>query len=371
LIASAERRHAYKKALAYLDLAERADPVDPGVRRARLRMRFANLARRLRQGKIHLTGEDFAAIHASPDAAQGDRPAMVAALAWADAIAREQADDVRRLRDEVIQLMGGVAGGHALLGGVARACGMDGASPAHGTAPAGEIAVQLARACALGRDAGIPCEIVPEWEHALIGELAAPACTIDTARLRALAESAVDEYQLGIAYAAAGAGLRQGGPAVARFLFLRGRSLSPFGLESRRLECFRAAAELARRQGDRETAEDVNRVLADMGAAVPGQHAPRPQNASGDEAQRILEREKASVGDPLSGGESRRRAAGPPDLSFLELEPGEPGDTGEPDDGDFGLGPMPSPEAFEKLLEELFSQQRKPRRGRKGPRPPF
>ncbi len=370
LIAASERRKAYTKALEYLNLAERADPVDPAVRRARLRTRYASILRRLGNRKAHLTGEDFVALRTSPEAVQGDRPAMTAALAWADAIVRADVGVATRMQAEVVRLIGGEVGAHALFGGIAGACGIS-ITRAPAASPEGGNVAQLARACALGRDAGIRCALLPEWDNALVRELSAPAGAIDGVRLRALAEAAIVAGRPVVAYAAAGAGLRQGGPSAARFLLLRGRSLQAFGWESRRAECVRAAAELARRQGDRDTAEEANRMLAEAAPAfAPARGRAASRGAPVDEAQRILERETASSLELESAPGNRRRERSP-EPPFLPGPDLEPEDEGVPDGDDLGFGPLPSPEDLEKMLDAFFSRRRGPRRRRGGPRPPF
>jgi hypothetical protein len=72
-------------------------------------------------------------------------------------------------------------------------------------------------------------------------------CTLDNSTISTIAEAALRNKNVKLAYAASGAGLLQGGTALARFLLLRARSLPTWEM-TRQDDCITAAIELARRE---------------------------------------------------------------------------------------------------------------------------
>ena len=80
LIASARKTNAFPTALEYLAKAELIDGVHPAVRGARLGLLAGNVMRRVQQKKFALAEQDLARMVALPEAQQGDRPALLAAL---------------------------------------------------------------------------------------------------------------------------------------------------------------------------------------------------------------------------------------------------------------------------------------------------
>ncbi len=96
--------------------------------------------------------------------------------------------------------------------------------------------------------------------------------------------------------------MRSGGPARARFLYLRARSLPP---SSRRQRCLTVAAELARRQGDKGLMNEVLEVR--RAGERPGRFFEETRNFSGeqgfvgqeDELVETLRREETETVYPL------------------------------------------------------------------------
>ena len=158
--------------------------------------------------------------------------------------------------DQTALLLDSKLAASVVLLGVARACCLpDKKVSALEIEPreneAGSLVKAVARAVALGEDAGIRIEYPARWEKGLIRDLESAGLGLDALELRTLATMALARREFEIAYAASGLGLSQGEPHTARFLLLRARSL-PLVQDERFVDCLRAADELARRHGDME-----------------------------------------------------------------------------------------------------------------------
>lgn len=262
LSAMAERRGALEKALRWQEAAMARDPLSPAVRRARLRLKVAAAMRHLKQKKPHLLEKDLAQIEELPQAAEGDRPAFWAALRWlAGGLAGETPEVRTARRAEIAERLGSLAAAEALLGGLIDAGGLKAvkAVELEKTARSAEknLADAAGRAAALAADLNVSLPLpYHAWEKPMIQELTKAAPQIDPARLRALAEAALRDNHPRLTYAASGAGLALGGPALARFLLLRAKSVNDW-LEDRRTQCLTAAITLARRQRDAELVSEI------------------------------------------------------------------------------------------------------------------
>ena len=370
LMHSAEKRNALKKALQYLEMAERVDGLNPEVRGARLRLLVASALRHLKGRKPHLAEKELAAIESLPQAREGRRPAFVAALRSRCAMDGGRTEEASQWREEACRRMESDAGAICLLWGVAEACGVRGAAPA---VAQGKIAEGTARACALGIDMGVPFGIPGEWEAPLLKELSRQECALDSPSLRALAEAALRAQRPKLAYAVSGAGMAQGGPALARFLLLRGKCLPYF---ERRSDCLIAATELARRQRDMDLADEAVEALR-QGSDILD--SPKVSMES-ERVEQVIEREKNEREFPPAGAgmgaalgrcdcavcRSRRRGGRDPIEDLDESLPGKilPGlppeitpllmemifKYGGPD------GSLPDPRVMEKLDLRLLRQ---------------
>ena len=105
LMKSAENRNAFKKALGYLEKAERLDGLNPDVKKARLRLLAATAIRHLKQKKTHLAQQDIAEIEALPQFGEGDRPAFRVALKSVCAVIDGQKSQLKRFNDELVNLL--------------------------------------------------------------------------------------------------------------------------------------------------------------------------------------------------------------------------------------------------------------------------
>ncbi len=248
LMEAAEKTNALKRAFEYMELAERADGVNPEVRKARLRLLISMATRHLQQKKPLLATPDLDAIEALPQAQQGDRPAFVATLRRAWCELRNDRDGVAAARAEAAKLLGSELAASIVFAGVARTCKLKPGPPPPKSASAAAVAA-VSRACALGEDMGVPVEIPKPLAAQLLKELSRTGPAPDPPGLGALGEAALRARNLPLAYAVSAAGLAGGAAGQARFLFLRARALPPWENE-RRNQCIGAASELARRQRD-------------------------------------------------------------------------------------------------------------------------
>jgi hypothetical protein len=261
LMQSAEKRNALKKALGYLEKAERLDGLNPDVKRARLRLLAATAIRHLKQKKTHLAQKDFTEIEVLPQSGEGDRPAFLVALKAVCEMIDRKDDESSRLTDELYKRLGNKLTAKMVMEGLLTACGFsdpltgfpsDAKEPLTGD----DLVAAVASGCKLGDDMGIPVTIPRECEEKISDCFTTEVCTLDSATIRIIAQAALRNENLKLAYAAAGAGLSQGGAATARFLLLRARSLPAWEM-TRRDDCITAAIELARRERDMDLIDEA------------------------------------------------------------------------------------------------------------------
>jgi hypothetical protein len=246
LMQLAEKTNALKRAFKFMELAERLDGLNPEVRRARLRLLISLATRHLQQKKTHLAEPELRQIEALPQAQQGDRPVLAAALRWVYWTLRGETAQADEARARVVSLMGSETAGQMVLKAVASACKLKERVPEAKSA-AGPLAAALGRACALGEDTGLPIVIPPALSSKLQRELSGRDVTADAVGLAALGEAALRADDLELAYAVSAAGLKLTQEKWAGFLFLRARAL-PDWEEERQALCAAGASELSRRQ---------------------------------------------------------------------------------------------------------------------------
>ena len=288
LMEAAENRGALNKAFKFLEEAEKLDSLNPGVRRAALRLLVAQAMRHLRQRKPHLVQQDLATLDPLPQAQEGDRPAFLAAIRWACSVVRSDADAASNAFTKAAGLLQSQAAAFLACSGAGEACGFsrnelsgylpqfnhgrakaagsaaEAMRPAAGAVPdrkdagenGGSVAAAVARACALGDDMGVPFSIPAEWESGILKELSSQSSALETRDLRVLGDAALRRDRLELAYAASTAGLAKGSDTEGRFLLLRARALPEWDF-ARRTECIAAAAELGRRRRDMDLVDQA------------------------------------------------------------------------------------------------------------------
>ncbi|MGD9289890.1 MAG: hypothetical protein PVG74_19890, partial [Desulfobacterales bacterium] len=261
LMKSAEKRNALKKALGYLEKAERLDGLNPDVKKARLRLMTATAIRHLKQKKTHLAQKDITEIETLPQFGEGDRPAFLVALKSVCAVVDGQKSHLNRLNDELISLLESPVAARVVMQGLLRVCGFSDRQinlppPTKVPMTSDDLSIALARGCQLGDDMGIPITIPMEYEKKLRDFFATEDSSHDIATIRVIAETAIQNKHFELAYAAAGVGLVKQGAATARFLLLRARSLPIWEIE-RRDDCLTAVIELARRERDLDLIDEA------------------------------------------------------------------------------------------------------------------
>jgi hypothetical protein len=245
LMQAAEKSNALRKAFKLMEQAERLDGLNPEVRKARLRLLISLARRHLQQKKTHLAEPELRQIEALPQAQQGDRPALSAALRWVFWTLDSDASQADAARATVAKVLGSEAAAQIVLRAVAAACKLKGKTlePVNSRGP---LAAAVGRACALGEDTGLRIEIPRDLSEQLHRELSNEDPVADGAGLGALGEAALPRDP-DLAYAVSAAGLKLGQERWAEFLFLRARALPEYA-EERQALCAAAASELARRQ---------------------------------------------------------------------------------------------------------------------------
>jgi hypothetical protein len=308
LMNSAEKRNALKKALGYLDSAERIDSLNPSVKRARLRLLVATAVRHLKQKKTPLARRDISAIEVLPHAQKGDRPAFWSALKFICALIDRDESELVRLKRELTTRLGYPLTAKIVLQGLLRNCGLSDRQDSLPEFPSDpleaiDLAGAVARGCRLGDDLGIVVEIPPAYENKLKNFFDNDVSSQDSASIRVIAEVALENGNFELAYAAAGAGLLQHGTSAARFLLLRARSLPTWEMD-RQEDCITAAIELARRERDldlideavelRRNGNGLKRGFSIFGFIFDGENL----SMETEELNHVLEREKSARAYP-------------------------------------------------------------------------
>ncbi|MCP4624929.1 MAG: hypothetical protein GY850_15600 [bacterium] len=254
LMKSAEKRSAFKKAIGYLNTAERIDGLNPDVKRARPRLWVATAVRHLKQKKTHLAQNDIVEIEQFQQSGEGDLPAFVVALQIVCALIDGEKSKLIRLNRELISLLEHPVAANVVIQGLLSDCNLsdtqtDLSLNVEESIFGDNLVAAIARGCKIADDMGIAASIPPEYEKKLRDFFYAQNNSLDPANIRIVAETALrsDDFQL--AYAATGAGLMQPADTAARLLLLRARSL-PIWEVDRRSDCIAAAIELARRARD-------------------------------------------------------------------------------------------------------------------------
>jgi hypothetical protein len=118
------------------------------------------------------------------------------------------------------------------------------------------LVAAIARGCKIADDMGIVASIPPQYEKKLRDFFSAQNTALDPANIRIIAETALRNDDLELAYAATGAGLMQPEGTIARLLLLRARSL-PMWEVDRQSACISATIELARRARDMDLIDEA------------------------------------------------------------------------------------------------------------------
>jgi len=196
-----------------------------------------------------------------PQAREEDPPAVGVALKSVCAMIDEDESEWTRWRRELTELLEYPLAAQVVLQGLSTDCGLSQRqihSPAYDNdaLEGNDLVNAMARGCQVADDMGIAVAIPQAYKKKLRDFFSNEDNLHDTAAIRIIAETALKNDNLELAYAAAGAGLLQHGVAVARFLLLRARSLPGWEID-RQDDCITAAIELARRERDLDLIDEA------------------------------------------------------------------------------------------------------------------
>ena len=309
LAAAAEQRDAFDKALRYVGQAEQVGSLDPEVRQARFRLLRSKALRHIQKGKLDLASKGLDELDCLPQAKDRDRPAFVMSLRWIyAAVARDQ-DLAARVHQDLAVLLGGLLPADLLLESTARECRYSGpllTTIGHrpGARNETDLLAAVARIWRIGIDVDLPIRIPHIWRSALTKAVKAKSSEVPGETFLTLGEAALDMEWNDLAFLCSRHGLSSQGPALARFLFLRARSL-PEDHTGRSQDCLAAAAELARRARDQDLlAEIVDEMRMWQAADDPfGPAGPYAEDLTmpEDRLQAILQDERRLTRYPRHG----------------------------------------------------------------------
>jgi hypothetical protein len=358
--ASADRS-AFHSALQYLALAKRIDSVHPEVRHAGIRLLACSIRHHLQQGKIAAAESELRALEELPQAKQGSRLAVGAALRCLIATSQRKVHDADAARSEAERALGSSVAARILLAVLSSRSKKDafaalGPVETLSGAAHAELPVALPAVAVLTADLQLALHIPFSWIEETARQFGRRSSALDVDQLRALGDVALAAKHPQLAFAVSAAGLERGGPASARFLLLRVRSLPGVALE-RRIVCTAAVVALARQQRDMLLVQEA----VDMDRGITG------LSLSADQGARVLEEEKAHstwqtagrggpdyrdlfASDPCQCADCRRARGDSPDAGD-DLG----WDDEEDDEDDFGLDLPPDmpPEVAAALLDEM------------------
>jgi hypothetical protein len=260
LLKGAEEHGALATALAYVAKLERIDPLLPDIRNVRFRLLVATALRHMKQKKPALAHADVASLAQIPDATQGDRPAVVAAIRLVLALVQEHSDKADAARADVERHVGQAAG-ILLRFAVATAAkqrllaSVDSPSRLTPEARAG-LPHAVARVHSLCAELKLKAPFPWPWMAEAMRQFPHTRDRLDGHELASLGDAAVAAGLLDFAYSISAAGLaRSTDVDPARFLLLRARAVDAHPV--RHAVCAKAAAELAREAQDADLAGEA------------------------------------------------------------------------------------------------------------------
>ena len=298
LMKASERTGAFHTALEYLTKAERIDSLHTDVRNARLRLLAGNAMRQIQQKKTGLAEKTLDAMAALPQAQEGDRAALVAALRYMASAVAVDSSRAAAYRVDIERLLEGRVAASILIAGVAATCrrgALEKLGPVQKLSATERAALPatLARIIALAKRSRLKLDLPWNWVVETAKQLKKSHPSLDADQLCALGEAGLFARHFELAYAASTTGLERGGASEAEFLLLRAKAL-PDHHFVRRAVCAATAAELARRERNLELVEDAVGFLRDE-LATDG------PPITLKEAAEVLRKEKAEPGFPKGG----------------------------------------------------------------------
>lgn len=309
LVESSECRSAFKKSLGYLTQAEQIDGINPEVRKARLRLLVATAIRHMKQQKVHLVLQDIEQIEMLPQAREKDRPAFIEALKCVCLLIQKDSAGFEIRNKELTRLLEGPVAAALVVTGLIEACTLSFAVrfpelDREDDSKGRDLVLSIARGLALGDDMNVPFRIPMEFRLKIEAFFAAliPAFDFDPAVIHTIAQAALRQENMQLAYAAANAVLCRTGAnttETARFLLVRARSL-PLWEKNRRVDCISAAVELARKQRDNDLLDEAIELGREMSRHVPFFRNFAGESMAPDLLEKIVLRERQIQNYPSS-----------------------------------------------------------------------
>jgi len=328
----AEERDALKLALKYLAEAEAIDAINPQVRKARLRLTLATTWRHLKDRRPHLVEKDLAALEALPAMAEADRPAFLCALRVAWHVLRGEKAEAQHAYEGVVSRLGPLAAAVVMNSvGERMRLGRSADWPAvTGVALPDPHAVAdaEARTIRLAYDLQLRMMRPTSWDSMINDVLLENPFRLSQADVLAIGRAAASRGDFQMAYLASAAGLSTAnGPAAARFLLLRARSVESWS-PRRVSQCLRAAMELAQQTHDAE-------LMGEVSAEIDRHPTVRRRLSARGAAQRLGEELLADILKSERDARSVPRDAAQAERYVVAIENDSPvarfHDDGEPD----------------------------------------
>lgn len=257
----AESRNALSLAIKRLGEAEAVDPLNPQVRKARIRLSLSIAWRHFADGKAHLVEKDLEELTALPGMGEGDRAAVVESMRGAWHLLRGDVAAEEASLQAVIQQMGPVAGPIQFRSIKIMARQSVGAilECVKAEPQALDLAQAQARLIGIAEDLKLKLYMPAAWDPIVRRVLRQRPCPLSNTELQLLGRAAILQSDMESAYQASSAGLaRADAPATtASFLLLRAKSLDMRMHQPRTTQCLRAALELARQAHDEGLIREV------------------------------------------------------------------------------------------------------------------
>ena len=300
----AESRNALSMAIKWLGQAEAIDPMNMKVRSARFRLTLSITWRHCSDRKPHLVEKDIAELAALPGMNEGDRWAVLESIrtVWHRLSGNhELADASHQL---VLQKMGPLAG-TVLFCSIEKSAGQhakDGTISIPNNVDSVEVAQAMARVIRIAEDLKLSIVHPLSWTPQIIQVLGQRPCPLSIAELMSIGRFGIVIGEQTMAYLASAAGLMQSDKAATtgRLLLLRAKSLDQHRHSARRVQCLRAALDLARQGHDEGLIDEVFATIdADINIRRSFTHSRDGQGLSGEVLQQVLESERKAGAMPV------------------------------------------------------------------------
>ena len=352
LIAKREATDAYHSAVEFLSKAEAIDSLHSDVRNARYRLSIGKACSQIKRKKPNEAEETVQAIAGLPQAAEGDRPAVLTAMRCVIHTVRGDRSGAELLRTETEQRLGNRSAASVLIRVLAKQCKLGkNAPPVYLRVTDRETLAQgMARTSVLLSELKMPFELPSVFFNALreVFPSSAPSLTVE--HLLALGDLASVEENSLLLYEISSAGLQRGDEFAPHFLLIRADALLEDD-EFRSEICAGAAASFARERRDQALLDKVA-AFCDEALAID-----LPDSKPAD-AVEILAKERTAHSFPQRGsvGPDYERFHKKCDCPECRRARGEHFDFNDDDDEDFDTGGIFDVADREEMARDLVDK---------------